>query len=119
MDYNGEWPDAYFYDPAHMKPAVRDQFYNWHREQQGNVFNFREELLTYCESDVDILKGACLAFRDQFIEIEGVDPFPVSLTIASACNHIFRRNYLKEKTIGVIPNGRFLFVVCTFEPNNF
>ncbi len=49
-----------------------------------------------------------MAFRNQFIEIEGVDPFPLSLTIASACNHIFRHNYLKEKTIGIIPNGKFV-----------
>ena len=37
---------------------------------------------------------------------KGVDPFTASFTIASYCNYIFRRNFMKENTIGLIPaNG--------------
>ena len=36
----------------------------------------------------------------------GVDPFTTSFTIASYCNFIFRRNYMKENSIGLVPaNG--------------
>ncbi len=116
MNYIGDWPDAYFYDPANMKPAMRDEFYKWHRQQQGKQFDYREELLSYCESDVDILRGACMAYRDMTMKEQGVDPFPVSLTIASACNYIFRRNYLKENTIGIIPTG---LLPISFDLSNF
>ncbi len=117
LDYVGDWPDAFFYNPANMKPAARDDFYKWHQQQQGKVFNFREELLGYCQSDVDILQNACMAFRKMMMKEQGVDPFPVSLTIASACNHIFRKNYLRENTIGIIPNGKLCFV-CLLIPHS-
>lgn len=37
----------------------------------------------------------------------GVDPFLVSLTIASACNYVFRRNFLQSNTIGIVPHGGY------------
>ena len=33
----------------------------------------------------------------------GVDPFSASFTIASYCNLIFRRNFMIENSIGIIP----------------
>jgi len=36
-----------------------------------------------------------------------VDPFLTSLTIASACNRVFRRNFLKSRTIGIVPHGGY------------
>ncbi len=107
MDCIGDWPYAYLYDPTNMKPAICNGFFRWHRQQQGKQFNYREELLSYCELDVNILRGACMAYQGMTMKEQGVDPFPVSLTIASTCNYIFQRNYLKENTIGIIPNGLF------------
>ena len=37
----------------------------------------------------------------------GVDPFKVATTIASFCNYIFRRNFLKPKTIAIIPDNGY------------
>lgn len=34
---------------------------------------------------------------------EGIDPFAHFITIASACNLVFRKLFLKEKYIGIIP----------------
>jgi hypothetical protein len=61
---------------------------------------------------VDILTKSCLTYRDLFIEVtksdkkdndEGIDPFAKCLTIASVCNYIYRRNFMREKTIPIIP----------------
>ena len=32
-----------------------------------------------------------------------LDPFKHCVTIASACNHVFRHEFLEEETIGLIP----------------
>ncbi|GFT55690.1 hypothetical protein NPIL_610061, partial [Nephila pilipes] len=32
-------------------------------------------MLSYCRSDVDILRRCCMVFREQFMEIANVDPF--------------------------------------------
>jgi len=50
---------------------------------------------------------SCLKFRDMFMEETTVDPFLKSLTIASACNIVFRKLFLKKDTIGIIPNNGY------------
>jgi hypothetical protein len=65
--------------------------------------------LSYCRSEVDILKRACLTFRQLFLEMTfgdghgGIDPFQKCITIASACNLVFRTKFLRPDTIGIIP----------------
>lgn len=121
-----EWPDAYFFQPATMKPKSYADFMNWYKDQNGKVnssfiifsgpfetntilkvFNLKSELIKYCKSDVDVLMKSCLKFRDMFIEETTVDPFENSLTIASACNRVYRKLFLKRNTIGVIPVNNY------------
>ena len=65
-------------------------------------FNFKEEIVAYCRSDVDILRRCCLEFRELFYEITDIVPF-TALTIAAACHKVYRSNYLPKDTIAVIP----------------
>ena len=37
QNYVGPYPDAWFYDPASMKPAKRDKFYQWYNAQSGKI----------------------------------------------------------------------------------
>ena len=71
------------------------------------MFNFREELIKYCDSDVDILRRSCLKFRDIFMSETQICPFTTSLTIASACNRVFRTHFLERNTIGIVPFGGY------------
>ncbi|XP_054257107.1 uncharacterized protein LOC128982090 [Macrosteles quadrilineatus] len=48
-------------------------------------------------------KDACIKFRNLLLTECNVDPFLEAVTIASACNLAFRRNFLKPNTIGLIP----------------
>ena len=73
-------------------------------------FDFQEVLLKYCRSDVDILRRCCLKFRELFMQMtsctgddKGIDPFEKCITIASACNLVFRTKFLRPETIGIIP----------------
>ena len=109
QDYVGPIPEAHYYGPNGMYTEARAAFMEWHGKQVRDrvVFDFRKELLEYCRSDVDILRRCCLEFRRLFMEMtDGVDPF-LSLTIASACIRVFRTNFLKEDTIGMIPHGGY------------
>ena len=87
-----------------MKPLDRDRFLTWYNNNVNDEFDFQKELLAYCRSDVDILRRCCLKFREDFIEITGIDPFEKSITIASACNLVFRTNFLQPETIALIPH---------------
>ena len=47
------------------------------------------------------------AFRKLFMEITNIDSFN-SITVASACNMVFRENFLEEGSIGIIPPQGYL-----------
>jgi hypothetical protein len=52
---------------------------------------------------VDILRRCYLEFRELFHDVTDIDPFEKCQTIASACNLVFRTNFLKENTIAILP----------------
>ena len=67
----------------------------------------RAEKGAYCESDVEILRLADMKLRELFIRETGVDLLVQATTIASACNLVFRRNFLKPETLALIPPGGY------------
>ena len=102
-------PDVHYYNPDAMKLKDRKAFFMWYETNYRQRFDFQRELLSYCRSDVDILRRACLTFRQLFLEMTsgdghgGIDPFQKCITIASACNLVFRTKFLRPDTIGIIP----------------
>ena len=106
--YIGPLPPSPYYNPDGMSPDEKEKFFEWHNELKQNnyVFNFQQEILSYCRSDVDILRRCCLEFCELFRDVTDIDPFEKCLTIASACNLVYRTNFLQEDTIAIIPpNG--------------
>ena len=97
--YIGSIPPTPYYNPNGMNPKDRETFMAWHtvKKESNYVFNFQEEIITYCCSDVDILRRCCLEFRDLFHNVTDIDPF-TTLTIASACHLMCRTNYLPKDT---------------------
>ena len=106
QDYVGPIPAKHYYDPDHMNPEKRSKFLKWYNERvaENYVFNFKNELVAYCRSDVDILRRSAITFRDNFLKIGNIDPLQY-ITIASVCIAIYRSKYMPEKTIGVIKDG--------------
>ena len=102
-------PPPYFYVPGTMSPSENDRFNKWYKENFNAGFNLKRELISYCISDVYILRRGSLKFRDIFFSVSGVekiDPFAGCLTIAAACNLIFRTMFLKKDTIPVIAHAQ-------------
>ena len=110
QNYVGPIPPAPYYSPNTMKPETRKAFLAWHKEQRDNeyVFDFKEEIIKYCRSDVDILRKCCMEFREMLREITGIDLFEKCLTIASTCHEVYRTNFLKNDTIAVFQREREL-----------
>lgn len=83
----------------------REEFLAWYDDlkERDYVFDFEKEIEEYCRSDVNILRRCCLKFKQLMEETCNLDPFKYCITIASACNRVFRQKNLKEDTIGLIP----------------
>ena len=88
-----------------MHENSRKEFLEWHSklEESEFVFDFQKEIIIYCRSDVDILRRCCLQFSEMFKEVTSLEPFSNCITIAAACNLVFRHIFLKEDTIAIIP----------------
>ncbi len=102
-------PDVCYYNTDAMKSKDRKSFLAWYEANKNSKFDFQYELLKYCRSDVDILRRCCLKFRSMFMDVsstdvdDGIDPFEHCITIASACQRVFRTKFLKQDSIGIIP----------------
>ena len=105
QQYVGRIPDLEFYDPDGMMPAKKEELLHWHDEQvRRNVtFIFKEELIAYCKSDVNLLKQGCQKFQEEFQSQAGFNPMAECFTIASACNLYWRKHLLTPDTIAIEP----------------
>ncbi|KAJ8019310.1 hypothetical protein HOLleu_42148 [Holothuria leucospilota] len=114
--YMGHFPEASYYAPDVMSSEKRKEFFEWYETEKnkGLLFDFQKELVAYCISDVDILRRCCLKFRSLFMDItcKEIDNDVEDekdegcITIASACNLVFRRNYMKPNSIAVFTNDK-------------
>ncbi|XP_031355210.1 uncharacterized protein LOC116179552 [Photinus pyralis] len=109
QDYVGPMPAPHFYGCDEMSAKNREDFLEWYNgeEIRNAVFDFQAEIVQYCIQDVNILRRACVEFWHKFVTENKVDPFRECCTIASACSLVFRRNFLQEETIGLIPHGGY------------
>ncbi|KAL5018216.1 hypothetical protein ScPMuIL_003938 [Solemya velum] len=114
QEYIGPYPSSHYYGVDYMGAKEREAFLDWHGGLQGQIFDFRREILEYCRSDVDILRKACLKFRNLLRKatgryeevvnakgtveqqiVEAIDPFDY-ITIASVCMGVFRTKFMEE-----------------------
>ena len=103
-NYIGPIPSKKHYGYNQMKPDERAKFLKWYDDHvsENYVFDFEKEIVNYCRSDVDILRRSLIKFREDFIQLENIDPLRY-ITIASICMTIYRSNYMPKKTIAIVP----------------
>ena len=82
------------------------EFLAWYAAEKFEVFDNRV-LELCCQDDVNVLREAFRVFRQEFIRIGNIDVFLESVTIASACNKLLRKRFLKPNTIGLILPGGY------------
>ena len=103
-NYVGPMPSKKHYGYNQMKPDERSNFLKWYEEcvSENYVFDFRKEILEYCRSDVDILRRGIMKLRENFIQLENIDPVRY-ITISLVCMTIYCSNYMPMKTIAIVP----------------
>ena len=107
----GQFPPPCLFGVNSMKKSIDvEKFLSWHHEQSkwffenSLVYDFKKELVEYCDSDVKLLKNGFLEYRRLMMEIcSDIDPFQVACTAASACNFIYRQLFMPEDSVAIIP----------------
>ena len=105
-NYIGSIPSKKHYGYNQIKSDERTKFLKWYDDpvSENYVFDFQKEILKYYPSDVDILRRGIMKLREDFIQLENIDPLRY-ITIASVCMTIYRSNYMPKKTIAIVPKS--------------
>ena len=88
LQHDGPIPALRYYEPQHMDAKKKKASEDWHAEEvlRGEVWNFKKELLRYCESDVKLLKEGCLQFAEDTKRDAGFNP--LLFTMYHLCLHM-------------------------------
>ena len=83
------------------------------------MYNFENELVNYCKSDLELLRQGVVSFGELIKEnCKGIDPFQVSCTAPSACNYIYRQLFMPPSSIGILPINGYCSLDRTSFPAN-
>jgi len=96
-----------YYEVNEMRKVERKEFLVWYESQRSETFDYRHVLESYSQDDVTVLRLVCRVFRREFMQTGHCVDFVESITIASACNKMLRKRFLKPDAIGLIPKGRY------------
>ena len=115
--YVGPIPHSDYYTPDTFSPAKRTEFFEWYNKQveEKAIFRFSADMKAYCHSDVQLLRKGMQKFRELFKSLTtpdgntgeqkfiGCDPFDHITIAAASFDGIYRRYFLPEQTITVVP----------------
>lgn len=122
-------PDKKYWCPEGMKVDAKQKFDLWWDKcnnemlKNGEMYDFKKEIIAYCIMDTKILHLSVLAFCSDLRELK-INPILESCTIASLCMAVFERNFMIKNSIGIkfvsalkikIKNIYFLYRYCAKE----
>ena len=92
--YSATMPFRDYGAPENIDNAEKLKFEEWCLEAISNnyIFNFETKISKYCLADVDILRKAYSAFRNNFIDVGESCPFTKALTMANAFSKLYSRS---------------------------
>ncbi len=90
------------------KKNKHEEFEQWYEAQQAAepYYSIKHEALKYCMNDTEILAKAVQHFRWNVLELSNGMCDPIvgeSITLASLIAHIYRSEFMKPKSIGILP----------------
>jgi hypothetical protein len=117
QNYIGDIPNMNYYGTNKMSKDELDKFKLWYNAERNSVnkkeFNLKDEMIKYCRQDVQILKKGILSFRNILMNLDKeefcVDPFLHTISIASYCHMLYRKLFMPENSIALIPEMGYNF----------
>lgn len=115
QDYVGLLPPEHFFETKFMSEKAYAEFKEWYDEESAAIangtkplWNFREEILKYCENDVDILMKAWLMYQQKMFDLTGIFPGGICNMSAASYTNLVWKSTIDHSTIGVIPSNNYV-----------
>ena len=108
LGYIGECPPITEFETSKMNEKQLDELKKYIDSfNKNNIpYDLMKECVSYCISDVVILRLSFQSFRKVYIDGYELDPLRSSTTIASLCFKIFQSSFLKKSQIPIIDRYR-------------
>lgn len=114
QDYVGVIPPISSFEPQMMSCKKREEFLKWYEEQKDLEYNFKDELVKYCISDVDILAKSLEVYISEAMNMnKGLNPLEC-VTIASYAMKVYRSIHMPEKLLAVLNHEEIEFAKQAF-----
>jgi ribosomal protein L37AE/L43A len=96
QDYVGTIPDLKYFHPETLTKEDYEELKLWHSKfhQEKKVWDFKKEILKYCQQDVRLLCQILKIYNKIHREISGLSPFMKS-TSAGVSQRVFLKIYLE------------------------
>ncbi|KAG8233074.1 hypothetical protein J437_LFUL013074 [Ladona fulva] len=107
QNYVGIIPEKKYFGYNFMTSAEKKEFDVRFEQVKNIVYDFKKEMTEYCMNDVSILRRACTEFSTLYENLTKVNPFKESVTIAGSCLLTFKKNFLKNNCVSIIPAGGY------------
>ncbi|XP_051811557.1 uncharacterized protein LOC127536113 isoform X1 [Acanthochromis polyacanthus] len=104
--YVGKYPDPSYYGYDSMSDSDKQRFMAWYDSVREKTFDFQTEIQHYCSNDVEVLRKACLIYRETFISCTDLDPFAFT-TLPSSCMGVFKTRFLPKDTLVLTYEGAY------------
>ena len=115
QEYVGPLPPEETFSTKFMSEKKYAEFKKWYDEEkqaiesgQKPLWNFKEELLKYCENDVDILMEAWLLYQQKMFDLTGIFPGGIRDVSAASYTNLVWKSTIENGTIGVIPINNYV-----------
>lgn len=106
--YSGPIPAREYFMTDQFSKETLAKFNAWYNAIDENyVFDFSNELLDYCISDVKILRTGIMRFIDFFKKCLKLNPVLEAVTLTSAVMLGYRLCFMPERTLGIVPNNNY------------
>lgn len=98
------YPDLAYYDTDNMKQDEKEFFLQWYNSLRHQKFNFRAELLKYCEIDIFILSQCLKLYIKNSINLTSLNPLVHCNGFASFAMLVLKHKYIKKNMLGIVPD---------------
>jgi hypothetical protein len=111
QNYVGPIPKEEYYEPEAMKADRRKVFELWYAEESRVCvqWNFQEQLLAYCKSDVLVLARGLEKYNELMRELNHEISPLTNVTLASYALTVFRNLHLPPNCIVVLNEEEYGF----------
>lgn len=99
-------PDKKYFGLRWMSKTKVQEFDSWYEDRSKREWNNFEELVAYCQADVQLLREGCIKFRQLVMSITTSkhDPFQ-EVTLASSAMKIFRTEMMDQNTVAAFDSA--------------